>query len=247
MIENLQRFVRDSLNTKTPVESIADVFATGEFAGHQTDISEDVATDFLATLAAPGINRLWNDAGIAVFKVSESTLGFDVCDGDRLFFRDEKRCVDGTMYVVRSLDRDVEAVSIDKKNKFNVPGLLSAGTFGITPQDVSGAAERNQLATKKFFGSRSQQDASEDIITDGLNVDFRDSLHFNLPVCDMDSVSLPEGRERTCEDDRFEDSRDLCEFNLRMLCACPNLRLDGEEWPFQTGESINCKMPQPAK
>jgi hypothetical protein len=245
-LNGLRNFIQESLNTREPSDSIANIISEGGFGTPTRDVSDLTRDSFLAALAAPGISSLWATAGIVVLKASSSSLGFDPCEGNRLFNANEKRCNtrDGAMYVVRSQGRENFGVNLQQKENFDVPGLFDAGLFGITPQDVTIAAERIQGRTNKFYGAPGEQETADSIV-DGSRITIQnvDALFFNLPFCDMDSVRLNERQERTCDLDRFADSRDMCRFNLLMNCACPNLRVGGDDWPFQRGsglENVNC-------
>jgi hypothetical protein len=72
----LRSLIQDILDSGSPTERAAGVFKNGDWASDRGDLSAEDADLFLGSIAAPAINALWTLAGVAVVRVSSSTLGF---------------------------------------------------------------------------------------------------------------------------------------------------------------------------
>jgi hypothetical protein len=149
------------------------------------------------------------------------------------------------MTVLRSLGREQRGVSLQQKEPFDVEGLSNLGVFGLTPQSVALAAVRIQEETGRFYGGLDDEGVREKAADPIDRIDGQEAIFFNLPVCDIDTVELLERQERICDADRFADDFEMCRFNLLMNCACSNLRLGDQDWPFQKGDDVNCNIEQP--
>lgn len=183
-------------------------------------------------------------------RASDRSLGFDPCESDKLFKQEDKMCQRGTMTVLRSVGNEANhaGLTLEQGDLWNVPGLNDLDLFKISPEQVMMASARIQGQTQKYYGVPEKQETLDRIINvNRIGVEnAADALMFNLPFCDLDVAQLPDNRDRTCEG-RFEagPKRDMCEFNLRMLCACPGIVLGGDNFPFDFRDTVNCNIEQP--
>jgi hypothetical protein len=180
----------------------------------------------------------------------------DPCDdeGDDPFFNIEnqdKSCIFNsdtgvsTLTVLRQLGRSPGVTQVTIREGHDVPGLSNLGLFGIRASLAGLSAIEMQEETGKYYGG-----LDSDSIRERNAAEFRidantKALFFNLPFCDMDTIELSEiqqSRQRLCDTDRFDENPEMCKFNMLMNCGCSNLRLGGEDWPFQKGGDTLCVL-----
>ncbi len=86
---------------------------------------------------------------------------------------------------------------------FDTPGFSSIGEFNLDVETITQTAVRNQEANG-YGGVPSNQDFSETIANqDPNNLSFKNSLFFNMPVCDLSKTTISSTNENACKF-RFE-------------------------------------------
>ncbi|QIX02311.1 hypothetical protein AMS68_007828 [Peltaster fructicola] len=216
----------------------------GPFAGQikpKSQIENDKTLH--ATMAAPGINTLWNYAGVVIAKCNKKDfekLGYsdlDVCSGDTLFKKGTKYCdKDGSMFVLQKLPKD--KWDIQNQGTYDVPGINDLDKYGLSPEIVMKSAWRNQ----KLYGIGGAGPSPNqliDTIKGSTTTDIpRENLaFFNTPVCDFASIPVDASQKLFAKgacDKGDKQTKDVCYFYTMMLhCKdIPDFNKGNVKWPF---------------
>jgi hypothetical protein len=210
-LNGVTQTVEQIINTEDPSAEggVFEFFSSGAFAEAVVDSSELNATvqnGAIAALAAPVINKLWNEQRAVVMRVDRGLLSgedeADPCEGDNIFPRRDKFCFGNDMYVVQRYPRLGEGdIQFGRRDYFALPGADQLEQFGLTLGQIAEAAVINQEANGMF--GLSQTDRLIETIRDGSrDLNLADGIIFNFPVCSISSVSLDDFQCRI----RFADT-----------------------------------------
>jgi hypothetical protein len=186
-----------------------DLFSSGSFAEavvDSRDLNEAVQNGAIAALAAPIINKFWNEQRAVVMRVDRGLLSgedeADPCEGDNIFPRRDKFCFGDDMFVVQRYPRLGEGdIQFGRRDYFALPGADRLGEFGLTLGQIAEAAVINQEANGLF--GLSTTDRLIDTIREGSReLNLADGIIFNFPVCSISSISLDDFQCRI----RFADT-----------------------------------------
>jgi hypothetical protein len=194
------------------------LLAGGAFAG-VIDGAKIDSTSIVRSLAAPVINQLWNSEKIIVVKATGAKLGIDPCPdvatNPSIFDNGHKHCnvAHGTMYVLQKWHDLLD--NFDDLSAGAVPGFDDAWTdHNINTETVALSSEANQ-AGGSYFASPPDFDAGVQhfLSTDLSNPPPFSQVFFNLPVCDLDAVTLDKNAFSGC-------GTPECRFQILMICGC---------------------------
>jgi hypothetical protein len=139
--------------------------------------------------------------------------GTDICDGDNVYPSDLKYCdPDGLAWLIQrtptqeeqeSHDPEMSAGGIGDQSLFEAPGIDRIGEFNLDVETITQTAIRNQ-DQRGYAGLPSEEDFAEALTSrDPDNLSFKDSLFFNLPVCDISKTEISNTQLNSCKF-RFE-------------------------------------------
>jgi hypothetical protein len=176
-----------------------------------------------AIIASPAINSLWASAQVVVTRISTIGLGRNPCDQDVIFDQGVKYCNGDTMYVLQAWPYDRSLESIDSTTPETVPGFDQLGDYGLSVETIAIAAENIQIAGGYFAPPPEVPEAIQTFQASDLSAPLlQDLVFFNIPVCDLDLVTLNSDQTGVCENGVVDVSKSLS-FNKTTFFICTNM------------------------
>jgi hypothetical protein len=179
------------------------------------DLGDLFQDDLVSVIGSFLINQFWNEARTIIIKATQADFAegsnTNISEGDNIFPADIKFCDgDGNAFILQTPPTQAEqergqlsARGLIDQTLFDVPGFSSIGEFNLDVETITQTAVRNQDA-RGYGGVPSNEDFAGVISSQDPNkLSFKNSLFFNMPVCDLSKVTISSGNENACKF-RFE-------------------------------------------
>ncbi|KAK3057771.1 hypothetical protein LTR09_000846 [Extremus antarcticus] len=255
---NLRDFVQGRLDAVPDVtyrdsaSELPSILFEGDFASATPNLGDLFQDDLMSVIGSFLVNQFWNDARTIVVKATQADFAegsnSNICEGDNIFPASVKFCDgEGNAYILQTpptVDEQsragLSAGALTDQTLFDTPGFSSIGEFNLDVETITQTAVRNQEANG-YGGVPSNQDFSETIANqDPNNLSFKNSLFFNMPVCDLSKTTISSTNENACKF-RFEgEDLDKCLFSMKIMCGCqsspPLTTGDVTDWPYDLAD-----------
>jgi len=203
----------------------------GSFAGLlKGAFTQEMADNFTAAIAGPGINLLWQYSGVVVAKVHKDNFPVDPCSGDTLLAASDKYCdVDGNMFSIQCLPDQAFGTTIKDggltdPTEWEAPGFSELSAYNLTVYDITQSAWSNQQKYGPGSTGPDPQDFINNLINEQpQNLPQDQYIFFNFWVCDFDKIDLTGNTHSVgqdqCGDYTAENAQ--CWFYFILAAVCP--------------------------